>query len=87
MRASSTHPDIHIPRLTLIIDLHKEIRLKLDHFDDALCDLLKGKLNEILTALSNASAKQIVAAIVDRLRKELPDLMEVVVEDDGTSDN
>lgn len=75
-----------IPRLTLIMGVHREIGLKLDHFDEALCDLLKGKLDQVCAALPNASAKQLVAAIACKLLKELPGL-QIVVEDDSASNN
>jgi len=75
-----------IPRLTLIIRPHQEVGLKLDHFDEALCDLLKGKLDQICAALPNANSKQLVATIAYKLLKELPGL-EIVVKDDSTSNN
>jgi hypothetical protein len=76
----------NIPRLTLSTGQGREVGIKLDHFDEALCDLLKGKLVQICAALPNASAKQLVAAITYKLLKELPSL-EIVVDDDSTSNN
>lgn len=70
----------NIPRLTLIVGLNNEIQLKLDHIDDALRNLLANKLNEILTALPNTRVERVADIVVTRLRLELPELTEIVVE-------
>jgi hypothetical protein len=72
------------PRLTLTAG--PKIKLQLDHFDDALCALLRGHLDLVCEASTGLHPSELVAAIARRLLEEWPNL-EVVVKDGSPFDN